>query len=79
MMTKMKRTFAGSAEILVMQTIRFGIRVPVAEVSNLFTRIVSFSGLITATLVNARFASILFHSPQYMLTMLRQGSLSRSL
>lgn len=55
MMTKMRRTCAGSAEILGMRTIRLGIRALVAGASSLFTRIVSFSGLITATLVNARF------------------------
>ena len=43
-----------------MLIIRYGIRARVVAVSNLFIKIVSFSGLIIATLVNARLIIFLF-------------------
>jgi len=43
-----------------MLIIRYGIRARVAVVLNLFIKIVSFSGLIIATLVNARLIFYLF-------------------
>jgi hypothetical protein len=53
-MTKMKKMFAEFAGTLVTPIILFGIRVRVAVVSNSCIKIVFFSGLIIATLVNAR-------------------------
>lgn len=43
-----------------MLIIHYGIRARVAGVLNLFIKIVSFSGLIIATLVNARLIIFLF-------------------
>lgn len=55
MMTMMRRMCAGSAGTPVTLRILSGTPARVAGASSLFTRTVSFSGLITVTLANARF------------------------